>query len=168
MMAATMFVSSLALAGSIGQSIDASLASRDASVVGIETSIDMTKSTFAVSQSTVASVNDLLKSGIKSSRQMSLNSIDSTIGSTDSKVLNFVAQGLRISVRVPTALAMGLVKGENFILTRASEGVFVLSREVGTGAIQLLEFHPIKATSTLLMAIIEAGKAAVNDVNELE
>jgi hypothetical protein len=163
-----MVSSAFAADGSIAQSIDASVASRDLSVSSIYLKIDLTQSVLKVSRDSVQSVNDALAAGIRGSRNGLVASIDNTVGSTDSSILNLVAKGLKLSVRLPTGLSLGVVAGENFILTRASESTFVLSREIGEGTIQMLEFHPSQAVSTYLMAIIEAAKAAVNDVNELE
>jgi hypothetical protein len=173
-MLATVMMVSAAFAGdgSIAQSIDstskASASVRDSSVSVLYTEIDATQSVLKASQTSVKAVNGSLIQGIKAVRGGLIVSIDSTVGSTDSVVLDLVAKGLKMSVRVPTAFSLGIVKGENMILTRASESTFVLSREVAEGSIQMLELHPSEAVSTYLMALIEASKAALNDVNELE
>jgi len=136
MMAASMLVASMASAGivndSIAKSVSASKASTGFSTSVIEVSKSGVQIASRASIQTSQSLTGLSIAGINAVEGVSVSVINSSIGSTDIKMLQFSGEGIRAVIRLSAEVARLIPQGANLVLTRSAQGAYVLAIGAGT------------------------------------
>jgi hypothetical protein len=168
--ATTLLVSSFALAGSIGNSIDASRqfskALSNGAVVSIDLSVNGARLLSRAAQFTENSVASSIQTSTEATRAFTVKVISDLGNSTDIKLVKFASNGLEFSVNASASVVKNLTEGARLILTRTEQGAYVLVREVGGVTQEVLQLDIDDATGQSLMLIGTVADAVSTDRDE--
>jgi len=170
MMAASMFVSSMALAGSIGKSIDASVSASksitDLSASGIGLILDGTQIVSRATQSVSTVAAGASIEAIGSVEGVSVKVVNASINSTDSKLIQLSGKGIRFAITLTADVARLIPQGAHLILTRSAQGAYVLVIMLGTVAQDALQLDLPEAMVGALKTPVEVLKAMATSHDE--
>jgi hypothetical protein len=178
MLATTMMVSA-AFAGSVNDSIDFSVkAGQDSSAAGkfstngsvklLDLSMDGTQALSKATTSVIAESSKAFRAGVTSVEGVSVKLIQPSTQS-DSKIIQFIGNGLTLSVTLSADISRAISSGAELVLTRTAEGIYVLVIKSGTAAQDVLQLDVKDAVMGLLKtpaAVIKAMGSAKDEVRE--